>query len=43
MIVEELIKELQKYEPYEEVFIAFGDDDGIDIDEIEKGTAAVFS
>ena len=42
MTVEELIKELSKYDLDQEVYVACGGDDGKDILKIEEGVAAIF-
>ncbi len=41
-IVEDLIKELQKFDPCKEIYIAWEDEDGNDINKIEETDAAVF-
>lgn len=41
-IVEDLIKELQKFDPSKEIYIAWGEADGVDIEKIEETDAAVF-
>jgi hypothetical protein len=39
MTVQKLIEELQKLDPYKEIYIAFNEEDGMDIDKIEDSHA----
>lgn len=39
MTVQRLIEELQKLDPHKEVYIAFGEEDGMDIEKIEDSHA----